>query len=405
MFVPNAQAHTRGEALRHAKRLGLFSSLRIPIVIGAQFERVLALQWERVIPEPAPSVIAVMRRFADQAGLAIEQAARRQAQDETRALQAVTEALAAAATPSDVGSAIVRQGVRALGARAATVYAVDEDGEELELVASEGYPREMMSAWERIPLDAATPLADAIRSGEIVACASVDEIAARYPWFERRRRVVRGRSADRSRPGDRRHLHRLAEARHYGDAPSLVVGLARQAAQALDRAQLFERERASAGRLRKLQAVTAALSQAVTLEDVSRACLEHATTGIVRRQGLVVLRAPGATPDASASTSIAAIGLDGPDDEIPESAAAPIAACLEGPAGPRRRRLDCVPARQRGARRRSCPRAALAEADREWLLTLVSQGEQALDRAGATRPSAASRRRCSGASCRSACRR
>ena len=128
MFVPNAQKRTRGEALRHAQRLGLYSSLRIPVVIGAKFERILALQWQREIAEPAPSVIAVMRRFADQAGLAMEQAERRRAQEETRELQAVTEALAAAATPSDVGLAIVRQGVKALGARAATVYALREDG-------------------------------------------------------------------------------------------------------------------------------------------------------------------------------------------------------------------------------------------------------------------------------------
>ena len=185
MFVPNAQLHTRGEALAHAKRLGLFSSLRIPIVIGAQFDRILALQWERVIPEPAPSVIAVARRFADQAGLAIEQAARRRAQDETRGLQAVTEALSAAATPAEVGAAIVRQGVAALGARAATVYALSEDGEGLELVASEGYSTGVTSAWQRIPLDAETPVTDAIRRREVVSCLGFEEIATLYPWFDR----------------------------------------------------------------------------------------------------------------------------------------------------------------------------------------------------------------------------
>ena len=128
MFVPNAQKHTRGVALEHATRLGVFTSLRIPIVIGATFERILTVQWERIVPEPAPSVMAVMRRFADQAGLAIEQAARRRAQEETRALQAVTEALAAAATPHEVGAAVVREGMRALGAKAVAVYAVAEDG-------------------------------------------------------------------------------------------------------------------------------------------------------------------------------------------------------------------------------------------------------------------------------------
>ena len=94
-----------------------------------------------MIPEPAPSVVAVMRRFADQAGLAIEQAERRQAQEETRELQAVTEALAAAATPSDVGSAIVRQGVQALGARAGTVYALTEDGRVARARRERGVPR------------------------------------------------------------------------------------------------------------------------------------------------------------------------------------------------------------------------------------------------------------------------
>ena len=42
----------------------------------------------------------------------------------------------------------------------------------------------MMRDWEQIPLEAETPLTDAIRSGEIIVCASPDEIATRYPWFD-----------------------------------------------------------------------------------------------------------------------------------------------------------------------------------------------------------------------------
>ena len=382
MFVPNAQLKTRGEALRHAQRLGLYSSLRIPIVIGARFERILALQWEREIPEPAPSVIAVMRRFADQAGLAMEQAERRRAQEETRELQAVTEALAAAATPSDVGLAIVRQGVKALGARAATVYALREDGGGLDLIASEGYSAETMSAWEQIPLEVQTPLTDAIRSGEIIVCASPEEIAARYPWFDDSDHsfvaaplVAAGRVIGGIFIGS-------GEARQYGGNLSLIVSLARQAGQALDRAQLFERERASVGRLRKLQAVTAALSQAVTVEDVSRTCLEHATTGVGALAGLVVLRGHGVDAALDRVSVVSAIGLEGPDGEIPAEAERPITACLRGgrPAS-----LDdgwiAFPLAS-GALALQLPSAALSGADREWLLTLVSQGEQAVDRAG-----------------------
>ena len=382
MFVPNAQERTRGEALRHAQRLGLYSSLRIPVVIGARFERILALQWEREIPEPDPSVIAVMRRFADQAGLAMEQAERRRAQEETRELQAVTEALAAAATPSDVGLAVVRQGVKALGARAATLYALREDGSGLDLIASEGYPAETMSAWERIPLEVQTPLTDAIRSGEIIVCASLEEITERYPWFDDSDEsfvaaplVAAGRVIGGIFIGS-------GEARQYGDNLNLIVSLARQAGQALDRAYLFERERASVGRLRKLQAVTAALSQAVTVEDVSRTCLEHATTGVGALAGLVVLRGHGEDAALDRVSIVSAIGLEGPDGEIPAAAEQPITASLR--AG-RPSSVDdswiAFPLAS-GALALQLPSAAISDADREWLLTLVSQGEQAVDRAG-----------------------
>ena len=58
--------------------------------------------------------------------------------------------------------------MRALGASAVAVYAVAEDGQGLELVASEGYDDEAVRGWERLPLDAPTPVADAVRSGELV---------------------------------------------------------------------------------------------------------------------------------------------------------------------------------------------------------------------------------------------
>jgi GAF domain-containing protein/anti-sigma regulatory factor (Ser/Thr protein kinase) len=383
MFVPNAQRSTQGEALRHATRLGLFTSLRIPIVVGGKFERILALQWERIVPEPAPSVMAVMRRFADQAGLAIEQSVRRRAQEETRALQAVTEALAAAATPTDVGFAVVREGLRAVGARAVGVYATSEDGRSLELVATEGFTREDMRGWYRVPLDAPAPITDAVRTGEMVVCATRDEIAARYPMAERAEesfvaaplvaggRVIGGVFISSDRPG------------HFTGNLSLIVGLARQAAQALDRAQLFERERASAGRLLKLQAVTAGLSQAVTLQDVSRTCLDHAVAGVGASKGIVVLRTPGVSADPTPLAVTASVGLGDAEGQIPPDAAEPLADAIRTgrPASSDQGWVALPLASGVLALHRPGGRALL-DADREWLVTLVSQGAQALDRAG-----------------------
>ena len=173
------------------------------------------------------------------------------------------------------------------------------------------------------------------------------------------------------------------EPRRYEDRLRLIVSLARQAAQALDRAQLFERERASAGRLVKLQAVTAALSQAVTLEDVSRTCLEHAVTGIGAAEGLVVLRGAESTPDAGTLSVTASSGLEEAGDRIPDSASAPIAAAIRTgrPASSADGWLALSLASGALAVRRQSG-LPLSEADREWLVTLVSQGAQALDRAG-----------------------
>ena len=379
MFVPNAQEHTRGDALVHARELGLFSSLRIPIVIGAQFERVLALQWQRVIPEPTPSVVAVARRFADQAGLAIEQAERRQAQDQTRSLQAVTEALAAAATPAEVGLAIVRKGVAALGARAATVYALTEDGEHLELVASEGYPGDKEASEEPIPLDADVPVAEAMRTLEVIVCGSADEIGPHDPG------VGRGDESFVAAPlvaaGRAIGVVLIGSFEVKGGAPadlSVVVSLARQAAQALDRARLFEREQASAARLYKLQAVTAALSKSVSTDDVARTCLEHAAAGIGAEEGVVVLRRQG---DRSTSV-VAALGIPEPE-EIPADAASRIASCMAAgrPVFSGGGWL-AVPLASGALAIRSRHERELGSADREFLVTLVSQSAQALDRAG-----------------------
>ena len=380
MFVSNAQEHTRGLALRHVQELGIVSSLRIPIVIGAQFERILTLQWEHEVPEPPPSMVALARRFADQAGLAIEQVERRRAQEQTRSLQAVTEALAAATTPSEVGAAIVREGVSALGARAATMYALADDGRSVYLVAAEGYEPDVIAAFETIPIDAETPVTDVIRGREPIICASPADIAARYPWFDRTEdsflaapMIAGGRAIGAVFIGS------LPEPERTRADASLSIGMVRQAAQALDRARLFEREQASAGRLSKLQAVTADLSTAVTRLDVSRTCIEHAAAAMGARGGLVALR----RPNTSNLAVVAAVGgIRASDEVVPAEAAPTIAACLRSGRPAQSSGWEVFPlangvlALELGVERE------LAAVEHEWLQTLVSQVEQALDRAG-----------------------
>ena len=408
MFVPDVQTRVLGEALRHAREVGVFSSLRVPIVVGGRYARILVLQWERVVPEPSPATLALTRRYADLAGLAIEQAERRRAQDETRRLQAVTEALAVATTPSEVGEAVVGQGVAALGARAATVHLVRGGREELELLAAQGYPAELLEKWTSIPIEARTPVADAARDREVIVCESFDEIAARYPWFDPTEEafvaaplVAAGRVIGSVFIGS-------SEPTRYGPFDlGLVLSLARQSAQALDRALLFEREQEAAARVRRLQEVTAALSQAVTVEEVSRTSVEQGASAIGASAGFVALTQPGATELEIAHVR----GYDPrevvPGMRIPFDAASPLAQAARtglpvwDPAAADRGGRPETPESGVGVvNRRSIvlplgggipssgalcftftERPDLSAEQREWIVTLAGQCAQALDRA------------------------
>ena len=89
-------------------------------------------------------------------------------------------------------------------------------------------------------------------------------------------------------------------------------------------------------------------------------------------------------PRSTGVSVVSAIGLEGPDGEIPDGAEKPIAASLR--AGRPASSDDGWTAFPLASGALVAPAAhssgAISDADREWLLTLVSQGEQALDRAG-----------------------
>ncbi len=194
-FVADVQAEARGDGLERARVLGIHSSLRTPIVIGGQAELVLIVSWTTVISEPDRAMMALGRRFADQAGLALEQLERREAEEEaaqrareTRRLLDTTAALAGAATPAEVTSAILHEGLQSLGAAAGVVAYRPEHGGDLEVIDTQGYRPDTVETWQRIPLDAAVPLAEAVRENRLIAIESADELELRYPTIVAGRR-------------------------------------------------------------------------------------------------------------------------------------------------------------------------------------------------------------------------
>jgi serine phosphatase RsbU (regulator of sigma subunit)/anti-sigma regulatory factor (Ser/Thr protein kinase) len=200
-----------------------------------------AMRLVRADPERryGPSDLALAEELARRAAVSVDnahlyemgQAARRAAEHAAGSimrLQRVTAALARALTPEQVGEAVVRQGVDALGA-AAGALAVREDDESRVLRAA-GYDGGL-AADRSLPADAGEPLAVAAREGvavwpgreggegAIVDCAVPLQAAA----------GTIGAIGFRFGPG----------AALDEDRRQLIVTLGLQAAQALERAAFY----------------------------------------------------------------------------------------------------------------------------------------------------------------------
>jgi PAS domain S-box-containing protein len=184
--------------------------------------------------------------------LAREREARREAElaaDRSARLQRITAALSAASSASDVGEVVVGQAIEGFYAAAGAL--AFRDGDDVEMRYDRGFEDTPMAAWRRFPLHIDAPVCDALRTGEPVYLETLDDWE-RYPQL---RAVITGafeamvvipiafggrvfaalvlcnRTARRFMAGDRAFLRALAD----------------QAANALERARLYE-ERAYVAR-------------------------------------------------------------------------------------------------------------------------------------------------------------
>jgi serine phosphatase RsbU (regulator of sigma subunit)/anti-sigma regulatory factor (Ser/Thr protein kinase)/uncharacterized protein YigA (DUF484 family) len=313
-FVRDVPSTLHGAALAAAIAAGTRTTLRVPIVVAGESDRLLVLEWETDLPEPEPGFVALTRRFADQAGLAIEHAERRRAQEEavgrareTQQLLRITAALAGATTLDEVAVAILERCQEDIGASAVVVGRVLEHSDEFELLQAVGFDDDMLEKWRRFPLQADLPLADAMRRNEIVVLGSLDERDRLYPslvgeqvagergsWL-----AVPLAFAGRAVGGIGLAF---AGSRRFTDVELDLVGaLARQAGQAFERARLLESEQQARGRaeraaagLAQLHALSTALSGALDPLEVA----VNASTQVA------------AVVDAS---SVGVYGLDGDD--------------------------------------------------------------------------------------------
>jgi GAF domain-containing protein len=173
-----------------------------------------------------------------------------------RLLLRVSSALAEALTPGEVLDAVIRYGVPAAEAEAGLIALLaDEDPEIVEIAAAVGYPPGQLEPWRRVPVTAELPFTVAVRTGEPLFFSTTDELRARFP---------------QTPAGDRSHarafLPLLVEGQAIGalalmyrdevtfdeERRARKLTIARQVAQALERARHYAAELALRERMQFL---------------------------------------------------------------------------------------------------------------------------------------------------------
>jgi signal transduction histidine kinase/DNA-binding response OmpR family regulator len=185
-------------------------------------------------------------------------------------LQDLTAALARTMSAAEVSQVVLTRAFKALGAVVGMLAVTTTAGQELELLGAMGIPDEIRESWRRYPITAAAPIADAVQLGTPISLETRAAMTARYPDRER---DVFSRLAEPPRSlyaapmvVDRGPAQRVLGAmvfmwgdeRMVGPAEAGLIGaVADQCALALERARLYDAERAARAAAEQANAVKA----------------------------------------------------------------------------------------------------------------------------------------------------
>lgn len=190
--------------------------------------------------------ITEYRRISDERGQLL--IAARAAAERTASLQAITAALAPVLTPAEVAQEIVDEAVRVLRARSGVLALLDGSGATLHAAYYTGYPPSRL-ADTRWPLSSGQPLTEAVRLGKPIFVRDLAEAERLYPHMAHARAgipdvawanlplITEGRVAGALSLG-------FTTPQAFGpEDQAMLIALAQQCAQALERTRLYEAER------------------------------------------------------------------------------------------------------------------------------------------------------------------
>lgn len=227
--------------------------------------------------------LALAEEVARRAGLAVDNARLYREAQLARAraerLQAVTSALSSALTLEAVARVIVDVGLPAMEADAGAIYALVEGERQFSLLGYVGYPDGMVEQHTRIPTGRAGPLDVARESGELVVAESPEDLIARWPDLR----------ADQTGSGDAAiataplllegrvlgvlHVAFRAPRRFSAEERAFLSTLARQCAQAMERARLYISEQQARARLAILSEAGATLASSLDATTTVRSLM------------------------------------------------------------------------------------------------------------------------------------
>ncbi|MBF5042188.1 MULTISPECIES: GAF domain-containing sensor histidine kinase [Myxococcaceae] len=217
---------------------------------------------------------------------AAQQAARERAEraaDRALRLQRLTAALSTAATPLEVTGVVLEHALEVQGTRGAAAWELGREEGVLTLLRAARYPDSTLERFRRVPLAAHAPIAEAARTGGPVWIASREDCEQRFP--EAAVAVART-SAQFSSVS----LPLLVDGSVAGvlavsfegvhpfepEEQGFLCQLATHCAHALARARLYREAQEARERTERLQALTGALSRAVSAEQVAAAVVAEA---------------------------------------------------------------------------------------------------------------------------------
>jgi PAS domain S-box-containing protein len=206
-----------------------------------------------------------------------------------RQLLKLTNCLSEPLSSEEVARVVVDQAAAAMGAAIALMWTVDDPPACATLVRAAGCGADVQARYARIPLEPWLPMGDAILRREALFFESLSEYRHRYPISP-----SRGYNVESSRELSYACLPLVVHGRAIGGVSIVFPGargfdedervfltvLAHHAAQALERARLFEREKVTRDRLERLQQLTAALSSAVTFKEIAELAARVATEAL-----------------------------------------------------------------------------------------------------------------------------